>query len=81
MSVGSLPVDLCIGERLVIGIDMELVTCNEVLESLDCLVDSKKFSVDGTVLCFDVVELLGEENNGLPASVDILLQDGTSTDA
>ena len=59
-----------------VGIDMESAIFNEVPESLDRLVDSKKISVESTVLRFGVVEFLREEINGLPASIDVLLQEG-----
>ena len=62
-----------------VSVDMESATFDEVSEFLDHLVDSKKFSVESTILRFGVVELLGEESNGLPASVSVLLQDGSST--
>ena len=78
-SVSSLVVDICSGERLVVSVDMKSATFDEVPKSLDRLLDSKKFSVEGTIFCFGIVELLGEESNGIPASVEVMLQDGTST--
>ena len=47
------------------GVDMKSSTLDEVPESLDRFVDSKKFSVESTVLLFGVVELFGGESNGL----------------
>ena len=81
LSVDSLVVDVCSGERLVVSVDMESATFDEVPKSLDRLVDRKRFSVDSTVLSFGVFKLLVEESNGLPVVVDVLLQDSTSTDA
>ena len=54
-SVSILVVDVCSGERLVVGVHMESATFDEILESLDRFVDSKKFSVENTVLRFGIV--------------------------
>ena len=72
-NVGSLVDDVCSGERLVVDVEMESVTFDEVLESLDRHVDRKQFSVESTIPSFGVVKLLGEKNKGLSASVNELL--------
>ena len=64
-----------------VTVDMEVSAFDEVPETLDGFVDSQKLAIKGTVLPFSIAELLGEEGNGLPCTINALLKDTTSANA
>ena len=57
-----------------IGEDMKGATLQEVLKVLYSQVDRKEFSVKSTVPRLGRLQLLGEVRDGMPLSVDVLLE-------
>ena len=66
-------------QRLVVGINGKLSTFEEVEEMFDSQVDRKQLTVKGAVAGFIWLELFREKGDGLPFSIIVLLQDGSST--
>ena len=57
---------------------MECATFKKVAKAFDGKVYSKEFSIKCAVPCFGRSQLVGKEGDGMPCTIDVLLEDGTN---
>ena len=63
----------CKCERFVIRENMKMSTFEEMTEVFDGKIHSQQFPVEGTVSCLSWCHLPGEERDGMPGTIDVLL--------
>ena len=57
---------------------MECAIFKKVTKVFDGKVHSKEFSIERAVSCFGRSQLAGKEGEGMPITIDVLLEDSTN---